>query len=552
MKSRVLSLLTAVLLSAGCTEGAEPQLPAAPRLSAGSPKPQGPVFRTACALPTELLRRLRRGYYPRRSPEIVMVPEAPNFFGSFTTTTHSGPWSYLQEVPLVLYGPGFIKAQGQLQLEREITLADLAPTVARLVDTRLPEPRPGEPVTEALLERPKRRPKLIVVVVWDGGGWNVLRRWPNAWPQLERLMASGTSVQDVLVGSSPSVTPAIHATIGTGAFPKQHGIVDIPLRAGAEVVGSWDEQSPTYLATPSLADVYDLATDNRALIAMVAEKGWHLGMIGHGAELSGADHDVAVMGEAPGHLYTNPRYYDLPEYLQDVAGYDQDVRAVDAADGEVDGLWRGHDMLGDPEQLRLTPTFSLYQNRLIEKLMRREGYGRDSVTDLLFTNYKQIDLVGHAWNMTAPEEQDAIRFSDQALGELVAALDSQVGRRQWVLAVTADHGQTPLTDNGRAWPIEINEVIRDVADHFEVSQRLVQDIRPGALWTDGFYMKERGIDLVEISKMLLSYQARDNIIENEPTPEPFRAYMREKVFEAVFPYSWMPQLWNCAKQRAKA
>ena len=552
MKSCVLSLLAAVLLSAGCTEKAEPQLPAAPRLRTVSPKPQGPVFRTACALPIELLRRLRRGYYPRRSPEIVMVPDAPNFFGSFSTTTHSGPWDYLQRVPLVFYGPGFIKAQGELQLEREITLADLAPTVARLVETRLPEPRPGEPVTEALLERPKRRPKLIVVVVWDGGGWNVLRRWPNAWPQLERLMTRGTSVQDVLVGSSPSVTPAIHATIGTGAFPKQHGIVDIPLRAGAEVVGSWDEQSPTYLATSSLADVYDLATKNQALIAMVAEKGWHLGMIGHGAELGGADHDVAVMGESPGHLYTNSRYYDLPEYLQNVAGYEQDVRAVDSADGEVDGLWRGHDMLGDPEQLRLTPSFSLYQNRLIEELMRREGYGRDSVPDLLFTNYKQIDLIGHAWNMTAPEEQDAIRFSDQALGGLVAALDTQVGRRQWVLAVTADHGQTPLTDNGRAWPIEINEVVRDIADHFEVSRRLVQDIRPGALWTDAAYMQQRGIDLVEISKMLLSYQARDNIIEDESMPEPFRAHMGQKVFEAVFPYTWMPQLWNCAKQRARA
>jgi len=552
MSSRVLSLLAAVVLSAGCTEKTEPQLPAASRLTIVSPKPQGPVFRTACALPTELLRRLRRGYYPRRSPEIVAVPEAPKFFGNFTATTHSGPWDYLQKVPLVFYGPGFIKAQGELRLEREMTLADLAPTVARLLGTRLPEPRPGQPVVEALLERPKGRPKLVVVVVWDGGGWNVLRRWPNSWPQLSRLMARGTSVQEVLVGSSPSVTPAIHATIGTGAFPEQHGIVDIPLRVGAEVVGSWDHQSPTYLATRSLADVYDHATDNRALIAMVAEKGWHLGMIGHGAELGGADHDVAVMGEAPGQLYTNPRYYDLPAYLQDVPGYEHDVRAVDASDGEVDGLWRGHDMLSDPKKLRLTPSFSLYQNRLIEELVKREGYGRDSLTDLLFTNYKQIDLVGHVWNMTAPEEQDAIRFSDRALGELVAALDAQVGRRQWVLAVTADHGQTPLTDNGSAWPIETNEVVRDVADHFEVSQRLVQGVRPGALWLDTSYMKQHGIDLVEISTMLLSYQARDNVIDEEPTPEQFRGHMREKVFEAVFPSSWMPQLWNCAKQRAKA
>ena len=557
MSLRALSLFAALLLSASCTPGAGPRPPSAsqppsgPRLTSASPMPQGPVFRTACALPKEHLRRLRRGYYPGRSPEIVAVPKTPNFFGNFTATTHSGPWNYLQKVPLVLYGPGFVKARGELRLERETTLADLAPTVAELLGTRLPQPRPGEPVAEALRERTQRRPKLVVVVVWDGGGWNVLRRWPGAWPQLERLIARGTSVEDALVGSSPSVTPAIHATVGTGAFPKQHGIVDIPLRAGTDVVGSWDGQSPTYLTTRSLADVYDLATDNRAQIAMVAEKGWHLGMIGHGAALEGADHDVAVMGDQPGLLYTNPRFYDLPEYLQNVSGYEHDVRAVDALDGEVDGLWRGHDMLSDPEDLRLTPTFSLYQNRLIEELVKREGYGRDSVTDLLFINYKQIDLVGHTWNMNAPEEQDAIRFSDRALGELVTMLDDSVGRRQWVLALTADHGQTPLTKSSEAWPIETNEMVRDIVDHFEVSEKLVQDNRPGALWLDVPYMKRRGIGLVGVSKMLLSYQASDNAIEGEPTPEQFRGQMSERVFESVFPYSWMPQLWKCAKQKAK-
>jgi hypothetical protein len=363
-------------------------------------------------------------------------------------------------------------------------------------------------------------------------------------------MARGTSVRDVLVGSSPSVTPAIHATIGTGTFPRQHGIVDIPLRSEEEVVGSWDHQAPTYLTARSFADVYDLATDNRALVAMVAERGWHLGMIGHGAALAGADRDVAVMGEAPGGLYTNERFYDLPAYLQDVPGYELDVRTIDQADGRIDGQWRGHDMLSDPEELRLTPTFALYQNRLIEELVRREGYGDDSVGDLLFTNYKQIDLVGHAWNMTAPEEKDAIRFSDRALGGLVRILDSEVGRRRWVLAVTADHGQTPLPENGEAWPIEINELVRDLVSHFNVPRQMVQENRPSALWLDLSYMERRGIELDEVSRMLLNYQAQENTIEGETVPAQFDGRLDEKVFEAVFPYAWMPQVWDCAQRKS--
>ncbi|MDQ3619161.1 MAG: hypothetical protein M3391_03415, partial [Actinomycetota bacterium] len=60
----------------------------------------GPAFETACNLPTKELQRLRRGYMPGRSPEIVVVPKEPNYFGGFTTWTHSGPWDYVQNVPV--------------------------------------------------------------------------------------------------------------------------------------------------------------------------------------------------------------------------------------------------------------------------------------------------------------------------------------------------------------------------------------------------------------------------------------------------------------------
>jgi hypothetical protein len=102
-------------------------------------------------------------------------------------------------------------------------------------------------------------------------------------------------------------------------------------------------------------------------------------------------------------------------------------------------------------------------------------------------------------------------------------------------------------DGGDAWPIEINELVRDIAKHFEVSNRLLQETRPGALWVDLPYMKEQGIGLEEVARMLLNYRARDNAIEGEPLPAQFEGRMSEKVFEAAFPYAWMPQVWNCAR-----
>ena len=50
----------------------------------------------------------------RRSGQIVFVPQEPNFVG--TNFPHSGPWNYLQDVPLFLYGPGIIPAVGRVDV----------------------------------------------------------------------------------------------------------------------------------------------------------------------------------------------------------------------------------------------------------------------------------------------------------------------------------------------------------------------------------------------------------------------------------------------------
>jgi arylsulfatase A-like enzyme len=242
------------------------------------------------------LERTQRGNFDGRSPDVTMVPKAPNFTGSFGFTTHAGPWPYVQRVPLVLYGPGFIESRGEVRLDRDVDLADLPSTLAELLDTPLPQGA-GSPIEEVLVPPDQRSEdlKLIVTVVWDGGGWNVLNRYPNAWPNLNTLMQRGTSLRNVMVGSSPSTTPAVHSTIGTGAWPSKHGAVDIPMRKDGEMVASFEGFSADDVLLPTLADLYDQATGNKAKVGMVAERPWHLGMLGHGASLEGGDKDIAVL-----------------------------------------------------------------------------------------------------------------------------------------------------------------------------------------------------------------------------------------------------------------
>ncbi len=74
---------------------------------------------TACSLPPSTLRIVERGTVADRSPDVVFLPQRPNFIGGFDYTSHSGAENFLQRVPLVFYGPGFIPARGELELQRE-------------------------------------------------------------------------------------------------------------------------------------------------------------------------------------------------------------------------------------------------------------------------------------------------------------------------------------------------------------------------------------------------------------------------------------------------
>jgi hypothetical protein len=476
------------------------------------------------------------------------VPRSGNWFGSFTTTSHSGPYGYLQDVPLVFYGPSFIASTGPLTPEREVTLADLPATLARLMAMDWPDRR-GTAIHDVL--RPTTRvPRLLVTVVIDGGGWNVLRRWPRSWPYLARLMDHGASVRGATVGSSPSITPAVHTTLATGVWPRRHGVMAIVARSdgGAIVSGfarrAYDSEAaaadPTVtLDVATLADEWDLATDNRAEVAMIAAQNFHVGMVGRGAALEGADRDIVAITDDT-RWATNPRYYSLPRYVNtDVEGPARDLAAVDRSDGRADGRWRGHDFW----RVDATPAYAPWQNRVAEALIEREGFGDDRITDLLYVNYKAPDAAGHRWNMIAVEQRDVLASVDDALRDLVGFLHERVGRNGYALVVTADHGQTPLDGDG--WAISQAELKADVERRF--GSGVIERTSTAIYFLDRRRMTSLDVSPEDVASFMTTYSIGDNVRAGDTLPRRFEHRTDEPVFAAVVPGRRLDRVRACAR-----
>ena len=87
---------------------------------------------------------------------------------------------------------------------------------------------------------------------------------------------------------------------------------------------------------------------------------------------------------------------------------------------------------------------------LAKACVTAERLGRDDVPDLLVVSFSSNDLVGHAWGPDSQEVLDVTLRSDALMADFLRFLDAQVGRGNYLVGLTADHGICPLPELSRA------------------------------------------------------------------------------------------------------
>jgi hypothetical protein len=506
----------------------------------------------ADAVGRDVMVHLQRGYVAGRSPEITLIPNPWNVVVRWSgrtlaegrrdpRSTHPTPWDYHQRVPLILYGPGYVRAG--IVSNRSVDLTSLAPTFAELLGMRFGD-TDGAVLEEGLLPAARRaqRPRLIVLVAYDGGGWNLLAQWPGAWPEQRGLAARGTAYTNATIGSAPAVTAAIHANMGTGVYPRRHGLSE---NVGRLPDGTVDEiyfnrGDPRLLDAETVADGWDRANGNRPWVGLLGYESWHLGMMGKGAEARDGDRDVGVLWEREQErFWINEDVYDLPGSLPGRDVLDRHLRELDGVDGALDEVWMGRD-LTDPSVVPGTSAFVKYQGDALGEILNSEPVGRDELTDFLFVELKPTDFGGHIWNMVAPEEEEVLRAQDQVLGDLIDLLDQRVGADRYVLAVTADHGQTPIPETKGGVRIDPDVVGLRVVEYFR--RPIVERTSPSGIFLDMDVVEDAGIDPEDVARYIATLRYRDVLPADADVDLVPSEVADRRVFAAVFPGAFIASL----------
>lgn len=547
------------------------------RPETGVPDDAPSLDEMATTIGADIMTNLYRGHVPGRSGEVMLVPKPNNFLlgewdlstlGTETPTlssSHPNPWNYLSRVPIIVNGDGWAP-EGVVD-DTETDISSLAPTYAEILggvegmNATVSDPLPGidtackgGKVGEA--GNPCRKPKVIFTVVIDGGGWNTLQQHPDAWPFIDKLRDSSTTYTNATIGSAPSITGALHATFGTGVYPIEHGIPGNQMRGEEGNTDAWLQNAdPRYLEAPTVSELWDEQNDNKPVVATVAYEGWHLGMIGHGAQRDGGDKDVAVLWEAQdletnrpvNEWWINEDFYRLPSYLQetDIATLERYEEQLDPRDGLVDGTWFGKTVedFQNPDDARLrpaSPAFVRFTGDAVIDVMRNEKVGRDRVTDMMWVEMKMPDYAGHAWNFVNNEQEDVLRETDRQLARMKAELDRTVGKGNYIFTVSADHGQEPLPDVSGGWRINSKELQRDIVGRFG---EIIEKVTPVDIYFNADAVQSEDVDLDDVARYIGTYTIGDNILQDAPGADRVPAgRLDELLFAGAFTRSYFESL----------
>jgi hypothetical protein len=263
-------------------------------------------------------------------------------------------------------------------------------------------------------------------------------------------------------------------------------------------------------------------------------------MMGKGGLAREGDRDVAVLWDRKrSRFWVNEDFYTLPTYLPAPSVLDARLRVLDGSDGALDATWHGHD-LADPTVVPGTPAFVEYQGRALMEMLHREPIGDDAVTDLLFVELKAADFGGHIWNMEAPEEATVIQAEDRVLGNLVRTLDHRIGPNAYVLAVTADHGQTPNPALTGGLRVDREEVGGDVNRYFGTD--IVEDASPDDVYLRMDRLREAGITVEDVARFLGDYRYRDGLARGSDVEGLPTGMLDRRVFVAALPGTFVAGL----------
>jgi predicted AlkP superfamily pyrophosphatase or phosphodiesterase len=450
-----------------------------------------------------------------------------------------------------------------------------------------------------------QRPKLVIGLVVDQMRWDYLYRYYEKYQNdgFKKLLADGYSLNNVHINYIPTYTAIGHTTIYTGSVPGIHGIAGndwFDKTTGKNVYCTSDESvkpvgsesiksgshSPKNLWSTTITDELMLATNFQSKVVGVSLKD-RASILPAGHNPTGA----YWFDDTTGNFITSTYYMqELPKWMKDFNaqknpdqlvknGWNTLLPISEYFESSPDNsAWEGllgsakiptfpysnlaADFRANRDVIRYTPFGNTLTLRAAEAAIKGENLGEDAVTDFLAVNLASTDYAGHKFGPNAIEVEDIYLRLDRDLAEFFKYLDKTVGKNQYTVFLSADHGgahsQGFMAEHKMATGFygEDNKEFNEKMKAKFKADTLVAKVTNNQVYLDDQVIADNKLDADEVKQYLIDILNKDKSVlfavdmkkaGASSIPEPVRsrivngyAWQRSGDIQVIYHDSWLP------------
>ncbi|WP_298530568.1 alkaline phosphatase PafA [uncultured Algibacter sp.] len=408
-----------------------------------------------------------------------------------------------------------------------------------------------------------KRPKLVVGIVVDQMRYDYLTRFINKYGEggFKRMISEGFNCKNNHFNYIPTYTGPGHASVFTGTTPKNHGVIandwfDKVLNRSVNCVEdntvdplgttSIDgKKSPVRMVATTFPDENRLFTQMRGKTIGISIK--HRGAILPAGHTANGAYWFDYEHNGKGNWISSTFYMNkLPQWVQDFNSsdaaesyfkvwdtfYDINTYTESGSDeNNYERVFKGKNQPIFPYDLNelkeSNGNFKIiadspYGNNLTTDFslaaIDGEELGKDDITDILTISYSSTDKVGHDFGVNSKEIEDVYIRLDKDLERLFNVLDMKVGKGDYTVFLTADHGvvdvphylQSLKIPSGYIKYKEFKEKLNAfILEKFKATD-LIKNISNDQIFLNRTKIRDKGLELStvqqEIVNEIISYK----------------------------------------------
>ncbi|NRR91612.1 alkaline phosphatase family protein [Winogradskyella undariae] len=401
------------------------------------------------------------------------------------------------------------------------------------------------------------RPKLVVGIVVDQMRYDYLTRFQSRFGDggFNRMISEGFNCKNNHFNYVPTYTGPGHTSVYTGTTPKIHGIIannwydkeakEMVYCAGDDNVTSVGTEDAAGKMSPHRMQTTTFGDENR-LFTQMKGKTIGISLKDRGAILPAGHIANAAYwfhGKDEGAWITSSFYMnELPQWVKDFNKsksaksylkewntlYDISTYTESGSDENTfEGGFKGKDKATFPydlkklskdnrgfDILKATPYGNSLTTDFAIAAIKAEKLGQDQITDVLAVSFSATDYVGHNFGVNSKEVEDTYLRLDKDLEHLFNYLDANVGKGEYTVFLTADHGAVDVPAYLESVKVPAGYVDnKDRKARFNVflnatygTESIVENISNNQIFLDRAKVKELGLKLSDVQDAIAMEQ----------------------------------------------